>query len=152
MLLADVFVWDGKELVVRTGEDIESDLLNAMSFLRDGMVQQGYRMYDAEHGARFAVDELMLAITPTSVIGFNVAETWFSPEKIIGEEFIGPRIGCVVDMADAVACLSAIAKRAGCPRVCLGTRSNSRHVALARLLERTGCRISTIELTKEIIL
>ena len=150
MSVVDYAYWDGKQFTVREDDDYIPDLHHALSFLHNGMTEQGYNVYSVTEVIRNAVPEMMLAVTPTAVIGFNIESPWFSPDSFLGECFIGPRIGCVVDMADAVECLSAIARQAGCTHVCLGTRSNHRHAALDRLLERTGCRVSTIELIREV--
>lgn len=103
-----------------------------------------------EELADHVLEEFLLVWTGSYLVAVDVVTTWFSEVPVLSEEFI-VSFGNHTPYEMVDECLVAVAKQYGCRKVFRGTRSMvGRHEPLARLIQRQGYTVSTIELTKEI--
>lgn len=81
------------------------------------------------------------------VMVLSESKPWFSAERVLVEEFIGAGI----DTETAVAVMRETCRTVDIKRFTVGTRAvaNGRHAGLAKLYQREGLTVSTVELMGE---
>lgn len=146
-----VISWDGQQLTYLQEErhSVRTLMLELLCRLRDEYACQGWKhIAEPELIVDDVLDSVTLMRTATGYVGFTLGTPWFMSAPIISEEFVV--MG--TNLTDAVEGLKEIGRRHGAVRVTFGTRAahNGRHQGLARVYERLGCTVSTIELTTEI--
>lgn len=145
------YLYDGVKLtrtVILVG-----DITKALAHLREQYACQGWKEIVSELDATATVLEhfaFMLVEDDSggSLVAYSLEEPWFSTERMLCEEFIvgGAKLESVVNA------LNAVAKLYGAARLILGTRAvrDAKHIPLARLYEQTGCKVTTVELSREV--
>lgn len=147
------YVVDGQLAHYMDSETSASDkILHCLSWLHQQLRASGWRnVRDPAGLVQHCKDEFMFLQVGNSLVAVGVVEPWFLTERVLAEEFNAPwqgNTGASVD--EIVSALEVFAKAAECTMVSLGTRANTRQRGLAHLFEKTGARLSTIELVKEI--
>lgn len=142
--------WDGEQLTYLQDDRnaLRPIVLDLLTQLRKQYECQGWQdIVQPEAIVDEVLDGIFLLQVPSGWVGFSVEIPWFMTKPVVGEEFV-----CCHQLDDAVEGLTALAKSVGANRVVLGTRAamGGKHRALARLYERRGCKVSTIELTLEV--
>jgi hypothetical protein len=152
--LAKIYRYTAKELqaVNDSPKEWRAEVLHIMFTLKMGYFEQGYNAISARTATDVFLntDEVLLVIGDTWIAGFTTENPWHVTDRFLCEEFFGPRIGKTLDLGDFIDGGCALGKLEGCRFLEFGTRSNTRHTALARLAERHGAEISAITLRKEI--
>ena len=112
--------------------------------LHEGYKDTGWKLVEPE--------EALEALTPCNLFVFvgsapmciSASTPWFSAEMVLAEEFVGAGI----DTDTAADILRAACEMQGVRRFVVGTRAaaNQRHAGLAKLYQKSGLSVSTIEL------
>lgn len=132
-------------------QTVEEWVLKALIWLERNASAQGYKdLVSPSELVEYVLDEFYMVKVGNTLVAFSVAEPWFMRGQVICEEFIVPLTDDPAPLADVVKALEAAGRSCGCKVATFGTRANPKHKGLAKLLEDTGARISTIELIKEI--
>lgn len=130
---------------------VEEKVLQALTWLAEHAAVQGYKdIIEPSELVEYVLDEFYLVKVSDTLVAFSLAEPWFMRGRVVCEEFIVPLTDAPSPIADVVKALEAVGRSCGCTTLTLGTRANPKHRGLARMFEREGARISTIELIKEI--
>lgn len=123
-------------------------LLCSLYALRDGYASTGWKLVEPEEAAAELMDDNLFVFVGDKLMCLSESRPWFSAENVITEEFVdeGIPLDTVVDV------LKAVCERAGCNRFTVGTRAaaNQRHAGLAKLYQRQGLSVSTVELVGEL--
>lgn len=147
------YVQDGQLAYYMDSEtSVRAKIHHCLMWLRRQLVDSGWRnVHDPTTLEDHCLEEYeFLEVGPT-LVAVDVVEPWFLNERVLAEEFNAPWIGAVgADVTEIVSALTVFAKAAECTMVSLGTRANTRQRGLAHLFEKTGARLSTIELVKEL--
>lgn len=144
---------DGDQLTLLNDSPKEwrAEILHVMQNIKLGYFEQGYNTISARDAlAVIMQSDLTIIIGDTWIGGFSVEQPWHLLDKFLLEEFFGARPGKHLDLADFVYAGETLGKQEGCRFFEFGTRSNSRHIPLAKLAGRFGANITTITLQKEI--
>lgn len=130
---------------------VAEKVYQALCWLRQGLTTQGWKeLHAPSDRVEYVLDEFHLIMVGDTLVAFSILAPWFMQGQVIAEEFIAPLTENPAPIADVVDALMAAGKAAGCVMLSLGTRANPRQKGLAHLLEKTGARLSTMELVKEI--
>jgi hypothetical protein len=131
---------------------VRKDVLAALRWLHKQMTESGWRNVNPpETLVDHCMQEYMFLYVGNSIIAVDVVEPWFVAETVLAEEFNAPFAGDTgADVSEITTAMAIMAAAAGCTMYSLGTRANTRQRGLARLFEKTGARLSTIELVKEL--
>lgn len=118
----------------------------ALSELKAGYAQTGWSTASVEE-AMDALDGNLFVFVGCRVMCLSQCRPWFSAEDVLTEEFVGPGIG----MQTATQVMRLAAKTMNVRRFVVGTRAaaKQRQAGLARLYQREGLSVSTIELMGE---
>ncbi len=113
--------------------------------LRQEYEKTGWALVPLDVAMEEIIPGNMFVFVGDKIMGVSAAKPWFSSEGLVVEEFVD--YGIPLDTVVAV--LKASASIYGVRRYAVGTRAamKQRHSALARLYEREGLSVSTIELT-----
>ena len=126
-------------------------VLPALHWLHMGLVKQHWsNVADPATLVDHVIDEFDLCLVRDTLICYSVNQPWFTTDLWISEEFVAPVGGNRASMEEVVQAFTKIGRSLGCVTLSIGTRANPRQKGLAHLLEKTGARISTIELIKDI--
>jgi len=130
---------------------IAEKVLKALCWLKNGLAVQGWKdLLSPEERVEYVMNEFHLITIGDTLVAFTVLQPWFMGGQVIAEEFIAPLSDTPAPIEDVVDALTAAGSAAGCTMLSLGTRANPRQKGLVHLLEKTGARLSTMELVKEI--
>lgn len=144
---------EGQLAYYMDSEQSASDkILHCLCWLYEQLRGSGWRSVRDPAGlVQHCKDEYSFLQVGNSLVAVDVVEPWFLNERVLAEEFNAPWTGNTgADVAEIVSALTVFAKAADCTMVSLGTRANTRQRGLAHLFEKTGARLSTIELVKEL--
>ena len=152
--MANVFIWDGKEIHPTDNRihEYAVSLRNALANLRIAMEQQDYPVISVYEAMDFLSDtqdnnDWALLVGTSFISMVTTAEEWHSPGKVLAEEFFGPRAASAkVDLDEYIAGMKAMAVYCGCTEFLLGTLANPRKDAMARALTSRGMTVKTITL------
>ncbi|WYW03421.1 hypothetical protein Konnatiik_00031 [Pseudomonas phage vB_PpuP-Konnatiik] len=151
----NVYRYSGGQLAyyLERKDIVDNEVLAALWWLKQGLEDQDWKHVKIPDQA--LVDEVLgecgILFAGNAIVAFTVAEPWFLVDQLtISEEFIAPRWNGSVDLAEVMAGLEAVGRKHNCHLVSVGTRANLKQLGLAGLFEKTGARLSTIELVKEI--
>ncbi|MNP00456.1 hypothetical protein D3C76_922470 [compost metagenome] len=154
MCLVKVYVVENGQLAhyMDSEDNVRHRVLCALNWLHKNMQASGWRnLRSPEELLQHCMDEFMFLHVENSYVAVSTVEPWFVDEIVLAEEFNAPYEGETgADVEEISAALGVMAKAAGCTMYSLGTRANLKQRGLARLFEKTGARISTIELVKEL--
>lgn len=121
-------------------------LLCSMYSLRVEYAPTGWQMVTPEEAADALGndDDNLFVFVGYNMVCLTQCRPWFSAEDVITEEFVDQDI----PLETVVEIMQAVARLAGCRRFSVGTRAaaNQRHAGLARLYQRQGLAVSTVEL------
>ena len=127
------------------------EILHIMQEIKIGYFMQGYDSISARQALKVVLDsDLIIVIGDSWLGGFSVESPWHLTDKFLVEEFFGARKGKNMDLEDFIAAGATLGKQSGCRYFEFGTRSNERHIPLAKLAGRYGANITAITLQKEI--
>lgn len=130
---------------------IAEKVRRALVWLYESMTAQGYiNVNDPSSQVDYVLDNFYLIAMEGTLVAFSVNEPWFMQGQVICEEFIVPLTDTPAPLEDVVRALEAAGRSCGANTLVVGTRANPHHKGLARVYEKLGARISTIELIKEI--
>lgn len=147
------YVKDGQLAYYMDSEaTVRSQINHCLDWLHKQLSDSGWRnIRDPSTLIDHCLDEYDFILVGPSLVAVDVVEPWFVNERVLAEEFNAPFVGDVgADVDEIVYALTVFAKAAECTMISLGTRANTRQRGLARLFEKTGARLSTIELVKEL--
>lgn len=146
--MAKVFRWSGNQLTYYQEYQniIEKLLWDAASYFHASFLSRGITPLSVEDLAKGA-GEVDLLLIGDGIVGFTIGSPWYTTDRYIVEEYVYN----VPDLQQVVDGLTAIALTQQAKRITLGTASvkNGRHMGLAKMYERAGCKIGAIELIKE---
>lgn len=132
-------------------QSLRENILVALTWLSEGLAEQGWRgVKEPADLVQHVLDEQQLMFVGNTLVSFSIVEPWFMQGQMVAEEFMAPIADPPAPIELVVEALRAVGRAAGCTDLSIGTRANPRQKGLARLLEQTGCRLSTIELIQEI--
>lgn len=124
-------------------------VLAEMEHLREAyQIQTGWECADAAEALAEFEDSSLFVFIGHKVMVLSETRPWFSKERVLTEEFIGQGI----DIETAVAVMQETCRTVDIKRFTVGTRAaaNGRHAGLAKLYQREGLTVSTVELMGEI--
>lgn len=140
------YSWTGKELVeCEWSPKAQHSLLMASLYaLHDKYKGEGWVLETPEEAAKELVQGNLFVFIGHRLICLSQTKPWFSKEHIVVEEFVDE--GIQLETVKAV-CEFAC-RTIGLRRYTVGTRAatNQRHAGLARLYQREGLTVSTVEL------
>jgi len=147
------YVEQGRLAYYMDSETSASDkILHCLTWLYKQLRDSGWRnVRDPAGLVKHCLEEYSFLQVGNSLVAVDVVAPWFIDEQVLAEEFNAPwqgDTGASVD--EIVSALEVFAEAAGCTMISLGTRANTRQRGLAHLFEKTGARLSTIELVKEL--
>lgn len=122
----------------------KSLLLASLYALRDRYASEGWALETPENAAQELLDGNIFIFVGDKLMCLSQAKPWFSTEFVLTEEFVDE--GISLETVKAV-CEYAC-REIGIKRYTVGTRAaaNQRHAGLARLYQREGLTVSTVEL------
>jgi hypothetical protein len=130
---------------------VSADVLKALRWLHSGLTEQGWRdLREPEELVITVLTETQLLYVADTLVSFTFTEPWFMTTLTISEEFISPIGPHPASIEQVVEAMEKLGRANSCTMLSLGTRANPRQRGLACLFEKTGARLSTIELVKDI--
>lgn len=130
---------------------VRQQVVSCLSWLRQQLTDTGWgKLVDMDTAVDYVLSEFFLLRVQDSLIALSAVSPWFSTDVVLAEEFNAPFGDNPASVAEVVLAMEAMAKLSGCTKISLGTRANTRQRGLARLFEKEGARLSTIEFVKDI--
>jgi hypothetical protein len=151
--LAEFYRFKNGELYSTSySRSIQEQVQFVLSAAKEGYQKQGLETISAGEAACLVIQsDLLVVIGDTWVAAFEAGTPWHCKDKFLSEEFFGSLPGEKMNFEDFIAAGERLARWKQCRYLEFGTRSNPRHVAMAKLAERHGARIAAITLQKEIM-
>lgn len=139
----------GSEGSVRVGvltEALRKHVLVELCILHTRYGAEGWQLKGPLEGLEALIesDRILVQLASGRLMCVDLAQPWFSPEWVLGEEWLGNGVGTT----EAVDAMRLLCRKFNVSRFEVGTRASpgQRHQAVARLYQRSGLRPSTIVL------
>jgi hypothetical protein len=130
---------------------VKAQVLLALSWLAEGLAEQGWKgVKQPSELVDHVLADMELMMVGDTLVAFTIVEPWFMQGQMVAEEFVAPLTRNPAPIELVVEALQAVGAATGCTHLSIGTRANPRQKGLARLIEQSGCQLSSIELVKEI--
>ena len=145
--------YDGKLAYYMERQDVvEAMILKALQWLSEGLTTQGWVgvKNPADLVAHVLEDMELLVVDEKTLVAYSIVGPWFMQGTMVAEDFMAPVADTPAPIDLVVEALRAVGAANGCAHLSIGTRANPRQQGLARLIEQSGCRLSTIELIQDI--
>lgn len=132
--------------------DFEKSIRYCLEYLQSGLIKNGPTPVTVDEAFVEVVNaDIYFLIGHSFIAGFDVGYPWQYKDKFLCEEFFGPRSqGYPVDMQEFTDAAETLARFLECRWLEFGTRASTKPLALGRLAERSGCRVASVTLQKEI--
>lgn len=119
-------------------------VLATLSELKEGYAVTGWPTALVKDAMESLIEGNLFVFVGDKVMCLSQCRPWFSAEDILTEEFVGNGIG----LETVTRVMRVAASVMGVSRFVVGTRAaaNQRQAGLARLYQREGLTVSTIEL------
>lgn len=114
----------------------------------DILTDKGWgRVIDPAEATEILLDCFIHLRVGSGLIALSTIQPWFSEDVMLAEEVVYD-----IPPREIVPAMEALAKHLGCSKIVVGTRavSRDRHLALARMFQSEGMKVSAIELTKTV--
>jgi hypothetical protein len=112
--------------------------------LHEGYKATGWKLVEPQEALEALIPCNLFVFVGSIPMCISANKPWFSAELVLAEEFVGGGI----DTDTAADILRAACEMQGANRFVVGTRAaaNMRHAGLAKLYQKSGLSVSTIEL------
>lgn len=112
--------------------------------LKEEYEKTGWRVAEVEDAMEELIPGNLFVFVGANIICLSESRPWFSAERVLTEEFVDPNIG----LETVVEICKYAAEVVDVRRFTVGTRAaaNQRHAGLAKLYQKQGLSVSTVEL------
>lgn len=136
---------DGKLVECEFDAIAQRELLGlSLQALRTEYVKTGWEVATVSDAMDDLISGNLFVFVGTQIICLSEGRPWFSAERVLTEEFVDPGIG----LETVIEIMKAAADIVDVKRFTVGTRAaaNQRHAGLAKLYQKQGLTVSTVEL------
>jgi hypothetical protein len=116
----------------------------SLLYLKTEYEKTGWRVAEVDDAMEELIPGNLFVFVGPHIVCLSECRPWFSAERVLTEEFVDPNIGLdtVVDICRHAANVVDVR------RFTVGTRAaaNQRHAGLAKLYQKQGLSVSTVEL------
>ena len=116
----------------------------SMHALKAEYEKTGWKVASATAAMTELIPGNLFVFVGPNIICLSEGRPWFSAERVLTEEFVDPGIG----LETVIEIMKAAADIVDVKRFTVGTRAaaNQRHAGLAKLYQKQGLTVSTVEL------